>query len=136
MHYRSSLLAVALAAAAAPAVLAQAAAAPNPYRVLWVTRESVKPGKGDAHDKLESDWARSLATAKIPYGALAIRSVTGPRETWFMSGFPSHAEYARMSTAFGANPALAAVSTRLDPQEGEILIDGIDLKSFASLIPT
>ena len=123
MHYRSSLLAVALAAAAAPAVLAQAAAAPNPYRVLWVTRESVKPGKGDAHDKLESEWARSLAAAKIPYGALAIRSVTGPRETWFMSGFPSHAEYTRMSKAFDANPALAAVSTRLDPQEGELLAD-------------
>ena len=123
MHFRSSFLALALATAVAPTALAQAAAAPNPYKVIWVTREAVKPGKGDAHDKLESEWARALAAAKIPYGALAMKSVTGPRETWFMSGFPSQAEYARMSRAFDANPALAAVSTRLDPQEGDLLAD-------------
>jgi hypothetical protein len=123
MHYRSSFLALALATAVSPTVLAQAAAPPNPYRILLVTRESVKPGKGDAHDKLESEWARSLSAAKMPYGALAMRSFTGPRETWFMSGFPSYAEYTRLSKAYSAIPALDAVSTRLDPREGELLSD-------------
>jgi hypothetical protein len=123
MHARSSLLALALLTAAPPAVLAQAAAPANPYRILYVTRESVKPGKGDAHDKLEAEWARALASAKMPYGSLAIRSLTGPRETWFMSGYPSYAEQARLDKAYSANPALAAVGTRLDPQEGELLSD-------------
>lgn len=122
MHYRSSLLALALATAVSPCAQAQAAA-PNPYSVLFITRESVKPGKGDAHDKLESQWAQSLAAARTPYGALAIRSLTGPRETWFVSGFPSYAEYVRTGKAHDSNPALTAVATRLDPQEGDLVSD-------------
>jgi hypothetical protein len=122
MHYRSSALALALATAVAPCAHSQAAA-PNPYSVLFITRESVKPGKGDAHDKLEAQWARSLAAARSPWSTLAIRSLTGPRETWFVSGFPSYAEYERVGKAYDANPALNAVSTRLDPQEGDLVSD-------------
>ena len=124
MRYRFSFLALALATAAPPAVSAQAAAAPpNPYRVLFITRETVKPGKGDAHDKLESDWARSLAAAKMPFGTLAMKSVTGPRETWFVSGFPSYAAYARLNSMYEGNAALGAVATRLDPQESDLLAE-------------
>jgi hypothetical protein len=123
MHHRPSFLALALAMAAAPTIGAQTAPAPNPYKVLVVTREAVKPGKGDAHDKLESEWARSLAAAKMPITALALNSVTGVRETWFVSGFPSHAEAARLQKAFGANPALGQISTRLDPKEAELVAD-------------
>ena len=123
MHHRTTLLALVLATAVSPTVLAQAATPPNPYKILQVSRESVKPGKSSAHDKLEAEWARSLSAAKMPYGALAIRSLTGPRETWFMSGFPSYAEYTRLNRAYSAIPALDAVSTRLDPQEGELLSD-------------
>jgi hypothetical protein len=123
MRYRSSLLALALATAVSPNLLAQAAAPPNPYRILFVHRESVKPGKGDAHDKLESEWARSLAAAKMPVSALALSSMTGPRETWFVSGFPSHAEYTRLFRAYQTIPALPAISTRLDPQEADLVGD-------------
>jgi hypothetical protein len=125
MSYRSTVLALALATGAPSVTLAQAAApaAPNPYRVLYVTRETVKPGKGGAHDKLESSWARGLAAGKVPFGALALNATTGPRETWFVSGFPSYAEFARLGKVFNDMPALAAVGTRLDPQEGDLLSD-------------
>lgn len=123
MRYRFALLALTLATAAPSSVSAQAAAAPNPYKVLWVTRETVKPGKGDAHDKLESEWARSLAAAKMPFGALAMKSVTGPRETWFVSGFPSYAEYTRLNRMYEGNATLGAVATRFDPQEGDLVAD-------------
>ena len=124
MRYRFSFLALALATAVPSSVSAQAVAAPpNPYKVLWVTRETVKPGKGDAHDKLESEWARSLAAAKMPFGALAMKSVTGPRETWFVSGFPSYAAYARLNSMYEGNAALGAVATRLDPQESDLLAE-------------
>ena len=63
------------------------------------------------------------AAAKMPYGFLALSSTTGPRENWYVSGFPSYAEYARLGKAFSAIPALPAVGTRLDPQEGDLLSD-------------
>jgi hypothetical protein len=125
MSYRSTLLAVALAAGVSQVMPAQApaTATPNPYRVLYVAREAIKPGKGDAHDKLESQWAGALSAAKMPYGFLALSATTGPRETWYVSGFPSYAEYARLGKAFGAVPALTAIGPRLDPQEADFVSD-------------
>jgi hypothetical protein len=125
MSYRSAVLALALAAAAPAPSFAQAPAptAANPYRVLYVVRETVKPGKGGAHDKLESEWAKGLTAARMPFGILALSAITGPRETWFVSGFPSFADYARLSSTLGEVPALAATMARLDPQEGDLLSD-------------
>ena len=124
MSHRISLLALALVSAISPALRAQAPApAANPYRVLNVMRESVKPGKGGAHDKLENAWAQAFADAKMPYGLLGMSAVTGPRETWYVSGFPSYAEMARMTKAFGDRPALTAAVARFDPQESEMLSD-------------
>jgi hypothetical protein len=123
MHSRTTLLALALAAALAPPVGAQATPAPSPYKILTVTRESVKPGRGPAHDKLESDWALAAMAAKSTYHFLAIRSMSGPRETWFLSGFPSWAEYERVGKAYDDVPALVAIDARMAPQESEMLSD-------------
>jgi hypothetical protein len=123
MRNRSTLLALTLAATASMPLGAQAAAAPSPYRILTVTRETVKPGRGLAHDKLESDWARAQVAAKSSYHFLAIRSITGPRETWFLSGFPSWAEYTRVNKAYDDAPALGAIDARMGPQESEMLTD-------------
>jgi hypothetical protein len=123
MHSRSTLLALALAVATSPSLGAQAAATPSPYKILTITRESVKPGRGPAHDKLESEWARAQMAAKSTYHFLAIRSITGPRETWFLSGFPSWAEYTRIGKAYDDAPSLVALDARMGPQESEMLSD-------------
>ena len=124
MSYRSTLLALALASAVSPTARAQSEApAPNPYRVLYVSRESVKPGKVGAHNKLEAQWAKAAADAKMPLGILALSAITGPREIWFVSGFPSYAEFSRMGKAMDDLAALSAVSARMEPQEGDLLSD-------------
>lgn len=124
MFTRSTLLALALAAPMSPVALAQAPSSPpNPYSVLFVGREAVKAGKGFAHDKLESDWARALAAAKMPYGFIALTAITGPKENWYVSGYPTYAEYARLNMAFGAMPKVQAVIGRMDPQEADLLSD-------------
>jgi hypothetical protein len=123
MRSRSTLLALALVAATSTSLAAQPAPAPSPYKILTITREAVKPGRGAAHDKLESDWARAQMAAKSSYHFLAIRSITGPRETWFISGFPSWAEYTRMAKAYEDSPALMAIDARMAPQESEMLAD-------------
>lgn len=124
MSYRSTLLALALASAVSPTARAQSEApAPNPYRVLYVSRESVKPGKVGAHNKLEAQWAKAAADAKMPLGILALSAITGPREIWYVSGFPSYAEFSRMGKAMDDLAALSAVSARMEPQEGDLLSD-------------
>lgn len=123
MHSRTALITLLLVGATSAPLGAQAAAAPSPYKILTITRETVKPGREAAHDKLESEWARAQMGAKSNYHFLAIRSVTGPRETWFLAGFPSWADYTRLAKAYGDSPALAAVDARMAPQESELLTD-------------
>lgn len=123
MRVRLTLLTLSLATLVSPVLRAQGPPVANPYKVLTVLRESVKPGRGMAHDKLEEGWVRDLAAARMPFGILALNSVTGARETWFVSPFPSYAEYTRLTKVVADNPALAAVSERLDPQETEMLSD-------------
>ena len=108
----------------APTVLgAQAAPAAPAFNVLTIYRETVKPGKGSAHDAHESGWARALAAAKTPTPFLAMTAMSGASESWFLSAYPTWADYEKANKA-GESPALAAISKQYSSQEGEYLSDG------------
>ncbi len=115
-----------IAAALAPAVLgAQAAAAPaSAPSVVTVYRESVKVGKGGAHDAHEEGWAGALIAAKTPATMLAISAMTGPAESWYLSLYPTWAAFEKARTANDANPALSAIDKKFAAMEGEFLSDG------------
>jgi len=120
MKSRVSLFALAMAMA--PAVLyAQAA----PMNVLTIGIESVKPGQGGAHDKLEDAWASAMYAAKPAYGYLAMKSLSGTTQVWYASLRSSWADYEKSNNT--TTPAEAAVSARFRPQESELLSDTRDL---------
>ena len=73
--------------------LAQEKAPSGPPKVIQIIREEVKPGKGAAHEKVEVGWPRAFANAKSPTHYLAMTSVTGPSEAWFVTGFNSLAAW-------------------------------------------
>ena len=73
-------LALTLAALAPAGLGAQAAPAAPTFNVLTVYRETVKPGKGVAHDAHEGAWARAQAAAKGP-GFLAMTAMSGSPES-------------------------------------------------------
>jgi hypothetical protein len=64
-----------------------------PAKVLQIIREEVKPGKAAAHEKVEAGWPRAFAKAKWPTHYLAIQSMSGPTEAWFLVGYPSLAAW-------------------------------------------
>lgn len=121
-HYvgRLSLAVVVLVPALANAQDRPAAPAVN---VLTVYRETVKPGKGSAHDAHEVGWAGALAAAKYPTAMLAIKAMSGAPENWYMSLYPSWAEYEKVSKAGDANPAFSAIDKQYSAMEGEYLND-------------
>jgi hypothetical protein len=106
------------------ALLAQAAATPPAYNVLTVYRETVKPGKSDAHDAHEVGWAGELAAAKNPNNMLAVTAMTGSPENWYISAFPTWADYEKANKASNATPALQAINKRYAAMEGDYLTDG------------
>jgi hypothetical protein len=117
------------------ALLAQAAPAPMTYNVLTVYRETVKPGKGNAHDAHEVAWAGALAAAKSPTGFLAVSAMTGPAENWYIAPYATWADYEKSRKANEANPALAAIEKRFNAMEGDYLTDArmMILTSMADL---
>lgn len=93
----------------------------SPPKVIQIFREEVKPGKGAAHEKVEAGWPRAFAKANSPTHYLAMTSVSGPTEAWFISGYDSLAAWEKDTQNNDNNPALSAELQRLSAQDGELL---------------
>lgn len=124
MRHFASRLSLALVALAPAALAAQAAPAAPSYNVLYIYRETVKPGKAVAHDAHEGAWARAAAAAKPPTGFLALTAMSGAPENWYVSAYDSWAAYEAANKATAANPALTAINEKFAAKEDEYLSDG------------
>ena len=113
-----TVLAVVLLLSVAWPAMAQEGAPPN---VIQIYREEVKPGKGAAHEKVEAGWPRAFAKAKSPTHYLAMTSVSGPTEAWFITGHDSLAAWEKDTQNNDKNPALSAELLQLSAQDGELL---------------
>ena len=122
MRCPPSLLPLALLVTTPVGLSAQTPAPPS-NSILTVFRESVKVGKGGAHDAHEEAWARAVAAAKGAEPFVAMSSLTGPNEIWYMQAFPSWEAYQKSVDDSRANRALAAIDKQYRPMEGEYLSD-------------
>ncbi len=114
-----------LLVAAAARVTAQEP--PPPPKILQIYREEVKPGKGPAHAKVEAGWPAAFAKANWPSHYLALTSLTGPSEAWFVSGWDSMAAWEKDTKALEGNMALSAELDALQEKDGELLSGGSGL---------
>ena len=92
--------------------------APN---YLQIFREEVKVGHGPAHGKTEAGWPRAFAKANWPTRYVAMTSVTGPSEAWYVTAWESVAAWEKDTAATAANPALQAELDRLSAEDGQHL---------------
>jgi hypothetical protein len=91
---------------------AQQAESSTPPAVIQIYRDPVKPSKIAEYSRIEGEAAQACARASTwPY--LAIQSITGPQEVWFISGFDSYAAMERSAEPFARNAALSAELNRL-----------------------
>ena len=59
--------------------------------MLNIVREEVKVGRAADHAKIEAGWPAAYEKAKSPNYYLAMVSMTGPAEAWYITPFESHA---------------------------------------------
>jgi hypothetical protein len=78
-----------------------------PPNYLNITREMTKPGVGPAHEKLEMGWPQAFTKADWPTHYLAMTSVTGPPEAWFITGYDSAEAAEKDADNFAKNTAAA-----------------------------
>ncbi len=103
--------------AGASAALAQSLPTSQP-NLLQIYIEQVKVGHTEDHAKVEAGWPAAFEKAKSPYTYIALVSMTGPGEAWFVVPFDSNAAIAD-SLKREDEPTLAASIQRLSKLDGD-----------------
>lgn len=118
MFVKRSLPALALIAAGAATAWGQALPTSQP-KMLTIYREQIKVGHAGAHVKTEAGWPAAFAKAKSPYYYLALVSITGPSEAWFLSPWDSYASWGKSMSDEMGNAELSAELDRLSMADAE-----------------
>src|SRR5213592_2189110 len=84
------------------ALLAQQA----PPRFMYIHRDSLKRGVDSAYRVIEDEGAQICADLQCPNPYLAIESLNGPHEAWWLNAFASEADTTRVVNAYAANRLL------------------------------
>jgi hypothetical protein len=130
---RVSLTLAALTAGGAAVALAQGMPTSQPT-FLHVYRESVKVGRSAEHAKWEAGWPAALEKAKSKYTYLAITSLTGSPEAWFIAPFANQAAFGE-SLAEEDDPVLGPELERLAKGDAEFVsaLSGLQLRGMPEL---
>src|SRR5216683_4239099 len=95
-----------------------------PPKVLAITREFVKPGKGGAlHEKAESAFVQAMTRAKWPTHYLAVSSISGKPRVLFLTGYDSFEAWEKDVLATQKNAPLSAALDRAAVADGDLLSD-------------
>jgi hypothetical protein len=125
-----SLSVLALAAGGAATALAQGVPTTQP-KFMHIFREQVKPGRAADHAKWEAGWPAAFEKAKSPFNYIALQSITGPPEVWYVSPLGSQAAYGEMIAAEEKDPALQAELERLAKGDGDFLSEQNAMQAVA-----
>lgn len=120
---RSMLLPVVLCGVSVAPVMARAQhdGTDGPPKVLFTTREFVKPGNGMAHAKTEAAAAAALAAAKGSTYYLTLGSITGEPRIVSLSGYDTMADVENTYEATMKIPGLAEKLDRIGEEDGALL---------------
>lgn len=89
--------------------------------LITIVREEVKIGHNAAHAAHEAGWPAAFARAKSPDYYLALISMTGPNEAWYVTPYPSHTALGESMKRDDADPVLSAELQRLSRADGDHL---------------
>lgn len=127
---QARLVALALLAGVSATAFAQAPPTTQP-QFLHIFREQIKPGRAAEHAQWEAGWPAAAARAKSPYSYLALASLTGPLEVWYVTAYASQAAFGESMAWEAGQPALTAESERLSKGDAEFLADANALQAVA-----
>jgi len=104
------------------ALALQISAQSKPPKILEIYRDFLKPGNEAAYDETERDIARVCIELGFPHAYLAIESLTGPKEVWFLNGWESSAEQEQVADEYAKNtPLVAALEENAKRKAGLVL---------------
>jgi len=90
-------------------------------KLITIWREEVKLGRSAEHAKNEAGFPAAFEKAKSPDYYLAMTSLTGPSEAWYVIPAESHAALAASMKRDDKDPVLSAELGRLDLADAEYI---------------
>jgi hypothetical protein len=108
-----------LTLAGVPYAAAQTGLPTTQPKRLTIIREQVKVGQGAAHARTEAGWPAAFEKAKSTDYYIALTSMTGSPEAWFLVPWESHAAEAAVMKRDAKDPVLSAELDRLSLADAE-----------------
>lgn len=106
---------------AAPFASGQTGLPTTQPKMLHIVREFVKPGMAADHAKHEAGWPAAFEKAKSPDYYIALSSLTGTPQVWYVVPTASNAAWADTMKREDKDPVLSAELARLSRRDGEFL---------------
>ena len=97
----------------------------SPPPIIQRFREMVKVGHADAHEANERAWAGAYAKTKLPYYSIALTSMSGPNDAWWLSGWQSFKQFDDANTALAGNKEFQAAVSQYSAKDAEYISDGV-----------
>ena len=85
----------------------------RPPQFLLIVRERLRPGREEAYDENERQLAAVCATLQCPHPYLALVTVNGPKEVWWLNAFASQEERDSLDASYARNEPLMTAMRRL-----------------------
>lgn len=115
---RSTLLAVVFVSTVAPLCAQQPAGVPQ---VVTIIRETVKEGKGRAHERAEKAYADVFRKNKFPFHYMGMSASAGPNEVWFINTYPSFAAIEEADKLTNSEPLKQQIEA-VEARDGEFRV--------------
>ena len=104
-----------------PGVAAAQALPTSQPNMITIVREEVKLGRDADHAKVEAGWPAAYEKAKSPDYYLALTSMTGTPEAWYVTAYASHAAIGDSLKREDADAVLTAELTRLRRADADVI---------------
>jgi hypothetical protein len=87
---------------------------------IFVYREQIRPGKLAKYMQVEEDAARFCAKAPCPNPYLALTSMTGPNEAWWINGFDTAETFEKIQQAYAASAEITQYLNTVDGNKADL----------------
>jgi hypothetical protein len=105
----------------------------RPPAILEIYRDTILPGQEARYRQIEEDATRVCAELKCPNPHLAIESLSGPKEVWWLNAFDSPAHKQQVEDAYLSNRALLAALQQATADKPRVT--GPPVNVFADYMP-
>jgi hypothetical protein len=96
-----------------------------PPPILQRARELVKVGHGDAHEANERAWSAAYANSKLPFYSVAMTSMTGTNDAWWMTAWSSFKDFDDANVAMAKNKELTESVSQYAVKDAEYVSESV-----------